>query len=138
MSEPVIKQDLIPPGASRPIGRYVPGVQIDAGPLRFVFISGQVATDHEGQTIGTTAGEQAKVVFENLRSVLAAADAVPADLVSVVIYVKRIEDFQAVSAVRDAFFADSAPSSTLVEVSALAEPQHLVEVSGVAVKPLLD
>ena len=133
-----MRQDLIPAGASPPIGRYVPGVQVDAGPLRFIFISGQVATDHAGHTVGVTAGEQAKVVFENLRRVLAAADALPEDLVSVAIYVKRIADFEAVSAVRNAFFADRAPSSTLVEVSALAEPEHLLEVSGVAVKSLLD
>ena len=137
-SADVIRRDLIPAGASRPIGRYVPGAQVNAGPLRFIFISGQVATNHDGHTIGITAGEQAEVVFENLRAVLAEADALPTDLVSVVIYVKRIEDFQAVSAVRNAFFADRAPSSTLVEVSALAEPEHLLEVSGVAVKSLLD
>jgi 2-iminobutanoate/2-iminopropanoate deaminase len=52
----------------------------------------------------------------------------------VVIYLKHIEDFEAVSTVRNAFFAEGAPSSTLVEVSALAEPEHLVEVSGVAVR----
>lgn len=132
-----MRRDLLPAGASRPIGRYVPGVQVDTGPLRFVFISGQVATDSEGRTIGVTAGEQAEVVFENLRRVLAEAEALPEDLVSVTIYVKRIEDFQAVSAVRDEFFAERAPSSTLVEVSALAEPEHLLEVSGIAVKILL-
>jgi 2-iminobutanoate/2-iminopropanoate deaminase len=134
--EAVVRRDLIPTGASRPIGRYVPGVQVDAGPLRLVFISGQVATDDQGRTIGVTAGEQAEVVFENLRRVLAEARALPEHLISVVIYVKRIEDFEAVSAVRNAFFAKSAPSSTLVEVSALAEPEHLLEVSGIAVKPL--
>ncbi|HWA54211.1 MAG TPA: RidA family protein [Solirubrobacterales bacterium] len=131
------RRDLVPAGGSRPIGRYVPGVQVDAGPLRLVFVSGQVATDDEGRTIGATAGEQAEVAFENLRLVLAEAGALPEHLVSVVIYVKRIEDFEAVSAVRNAFFAAAAPSSTLVEVSALAEPGHLLEVSGVAVKSLL-
>jgi enamine deaminase RidA (YjgF/YER057c/UK114 family) len=113
-------------------------VQVDTGPLRFIFISGQVASDSEGHSIGVTAGEQAEVVFENLRRVLAEADALPEDLVAVTIYVKRIEDFQAVSAVRNAFFAERAPSSTLVEVGALAEPEHLLEVSGIAVKILLD
>lgn len=138
MPEAVIRRSLSPTSASRPIGRYVPGVQIDAGPIRFIFLSGQVATDCQGRTVGTTAAEQAEVVFENLRVVLAEANALPADLVSVVIYVKRMEDFQAVSAVRNAFFADSAPSSTLVEAGALAESEHLVEVSGVAVKSLRD
>jgi len=136
--ETVARRDLVPAGASRPIGRYVPGVQVDAGPVRLVFVSGQVATDGEGRTVGATAGEQAEVVFENLRRVLAEAGALPEHLVSVVIYVKRIEDFEAVSAVRNAFFAEGAPSSTLVEVSALAEPEHLLEVSGVAARPLRD
>ena len=138
MSKTVTRKDLIPAGASRPIGRYVPAVQVDAGPLRLIFISGQVATGPDGHTIGVTAEEQAKVVFGNLRLVLAEADALPEDLVSVVIYVKRIEDFQAVSSVRNAFFAKAAPASTLVEVSALAEPEHLLEVSGVAVRSSRD
>jgi enamine deaminase RidA (YjgF/YER057c/UK114 family) len=99
-----------------------------------VAVSGQVATDDEGKTLGVgDPAAQAEVVFQRLSAVLDAAGGSVADLVSVIIYLTDITHFPAISAVRDRVFADSAPASTLVEVSRLADPDHLVEISGTAV-----
>ncbi|HVK20206.1 MAG TPA: RidA family protein [Actinokineospora sp.] len=126
---------LHPPGHSRPIGRYSAGVAVDIGAGRvLVAVSGQVATDDEGKTLGVgDPAAQAEVVFQRLSAVLDAAGGSVADLVSVIIYLTDITHFPAISAVRDRVFADSAPASTLVEVSRLADPDHLVEISGTAV-----
>lgn len=126
-----------PAGFSPPIARYSPGVRVPLGDGRaLLFVSGQVATDEEGRTVGgDDPAAQARKVFENLGRVLAEAGGSLADLVSVVIYLTDVRDFPAVSRVRDEAFAAFAPSSTLVEVKGLAVAGHRVEISGVAVIP---
>jgi enamine deaminase RidA (YjgF/YER057c/UK114 family) len=102
--------------------------------VKMVFVSGQVASDDQGNTIGVgDPARQTEVVIGNLEAVLRAAGGSLANLVSVVIYLRNITDFPAVSAVRNRLFGEPAPSSTLVEVSRLAIADHLVEISGVAV-----
>lgn len=123
-----------PHGFSKPIGRYSPGVKvrISAG-WSLLFISGQVATDDQGRTIGIgDPGAQARKVFQNLGRVLEEAGGSFADLTAVTIYVTDVANFAAISKVRDEMFASFAPSSTLVEVKGLAVTDHLVEVSAIA------
>ena len=124
-----------PPAFSKPIGRYSPGVRVPLGGGRWLlFVSGQVATDAEGRTVGPgDPGRQTRKVFENLSRVLEEAGGSLGDLVSITIYLTRMADFAAVSAVRNEALAGFAPSSTLVEVKGLAVADHLVEISGVAV-----
>jgi 2-iminobutanoate/2-iminopropanoate deaminase len=132
----VEKRALVSQGQSKPIGRYSPGLALQLlPPARLVFISGQVATDDRGQVLGRgDAGRQAEVVFLRIRHILGLVSGDLADLVSVVIYVVNVErDFAAVSAVRNRVLGTPAPTSTLVEVSRLAEEGCLVEISGIAV-----
>jgi 2-iminobutanoate/2-iminopropanoate deaminase len=129
---------LIPDGHSRPIGKYSPGVLLDlssAGGL--VFVSGQVATDDMGQVLRPgDPGAQAEVVFERIAGVLAVAGAGLADIVQLTVYLADVErDFAAVSAVRNRVLPDPPASSTLVEVSRLAEDGCLVEISAIAATP---
>jgi 2-iminobutanoate/2-iminopropanoate deaminase len=131
MSERVV---LLPPGHSRPIGRYSPGLAVvpQAGG-RFVFVSGQVATDHQGRVLAPgNPGTQAEIVFERIESVLAQAGGSLADLVSVVVYLVDRAHFEAVSAVRNRVLSEPAPSSTLIVAARLAEEGCLVEISGIA------
>ena len=127
---------LIPEGHSKPIGRYSPGVRVQvSGDSSLVFVSGQVATDSQGKVLAAgDPGGQARVVFERLAQVLAAAGGSLADLVSVTVYLTDVEaDFAAVSAVRNEVLSEPPPASVLVEVSRLAEPGCLVEIAGLAV-----
>lgn len=129
------KSALIPQSHSKPIGRYSPGVRVPLTPhTEFVFVTGQVATDTQGTVLSPDqAAAQARVVFERMEQVLAAAGGSLADLVNVTIYLTDIErDFAAVSAVRDEVLAVPPPASVLVEVSALAEKGCVVEISGIA------
>jgi enamine deaminase RidA (YjgF/YER057c/UK114 family) len=101
-----------------------------------LFISGQVASDERGKVIGPgDIRRQTEAVFARLEAVLDAAGGSLADLVSMVIYVTEMANFTAVSEVRNRVLADPPPSSTFVEVSALAVPEHLVEISAVALVP---
>jgi enamine deaminase RidA (YjgF/YER057c/UK114 family) len=126
---------LIPEGHSRPIGKYSPGVLLDLSAVDgLVFVSGQVATDDGGNVIGRDdAAAQAGVVFQRIAQVLAAADAGLSDIVQLTIYLADVaRDFAAVSGVRNRVLPSPPPSSTLVEVSRLAEDGCLVEISAIA------
>ncbi|WP_107657306.1 RidA family protein [Nocardia suismassiliense] len=132
MADHVVLQ---PPSHSRPIGQYSPGVGIPLGDGRIlVHISGQVATDQAGNTLSVgDPGDQTAVVFERLRAVLREVGGDLSDLVSVVIYVTNMRHFPQISAVRNDLLDVNPPASTLVEVARLADPDHLVEISGTAV-----
>ncbi|MFI8931384.1 RidA family protein [Streptomyces sp. NPDC053474] len=126
---PLYPQDHPPTAA-----RYAPVVVVPLpGGTAQVFVSGQVAKDAAGQpTALGDVGAQTERVFDLLDAALAAAGGGLADLVSVVVYVVDMASLPAVSAVRDRRLGDPPPTSTVLEVSALAKPEFLVEVSGVA------
>jgi enamine deaminase RidA (YjgF/YER057c/UK114 family) len=75
---------------------------------------------------------QARAVFENMRRVLAAAGAQPADVVKVTVFLTDVDDRPRINPVRQEFFGETRPASTLVEVSRLAIPGAKIEVEAVA------
>jgi len=117
-------------GLPEPLSHYTDAVR--AGDL--LFVSGIVPVDAAGQLVG---GEdvvaQATRVFESLRLVLAAAGAGPADIVKVTVFLTDVDDRALINPVRQAFFGDARPASTLVEISRLAVPGAKIEVETVAV-----
>jgi len=125
----------LPPSFSKPIGKYVPGMLIPLNQAKaLLFISGQVATDEFGNTIGIDDPEaQARKVFANLLKVIEISGGKLEDLVSITIYVTDMKNFKKISKVRDEIFINFAPSSTLIEVKGLAQKEHLVEISAIAV-----
>ena len=119
-------------GMSDPISHYADAVR--AGDL--LFVSGVVPVDADGRLVG---GEdvvaQAQAVFENIRRVLAAAGAGPEDVVKVTVFLTDVDDRPRINPVRQAFFGETRPASTLVEVSRLAIPGAKLEVEAVALVP---
>lgn len=98
-----------------------------------IFVSGQAALDLHGNIVG--AGDfdaQAVQAFENLRSVLEAAGSGMDKLIKVTIYVTDMANFDRVVAMRSRYFSPPWPADTLVEVSALALPELMIEVEGIA------
>ena len=71
-------------------------------------------------------------MFENLRAILAAHDTSFADAVKATIFVTDIARVGEVFVVRSRFYGGAAPASTVVEVSALGDPDWLLEVELVA------
>jgi 2-iminobutanoate/2-iminopropanoate deaminase len=117
---------------AEPLSHYTDAVR--AGDL--LFVSGLVAVNGEGLLVG---GEdvvaQARQVFENLRSVLAAAGCGFEDVVKVTIFLTDVDDRSQINPVRQEAFGAARPASTLVEVSRLAVPGAKIEVEAVAVVP---
>jgi reactive intermediate/imine deaminase len=125
-----MRQEYRVEGLAEPISHYTDAVR--AGDL--LFVSGIVPVDGNGRLIGgDDVVEQTRAVLENMRTVLAAADAGPADVVKVTVFLTDVDDRTRINPVRQEFFGDVRPASTLVEISALAVPGAKIEVECVAV-----
>lgn len=119
-------------GMPEPISHYTHVVKV--GPL--VFISGCVASDEQGRTVGgSDVVAQARQVHENLKKCLAAAGATFADICKVTVFLKNVADREKVNTVRKEYFGPSRPASTLVEISRLVRHDLLVEIDAIAVLP---
>ena len=117
-------------GMPEPISHYTDAVR--AGEL--LFVSGIVPVDGAGRLVGgDDVVAQARAVFDSLRVVLAAAGASPGDVLKVTVFLADVEDRARINPVRQAFFGDARPASTLVEISRLAIPGAKIEVEAVAV-----
>jgi len=116
-------------GLPEPFSHYTDAVR--AGGL--LFISGCVALDADGKLVGEgDVVEQARQVFENIGLCLAAAGASFADVVKVTTFLTNIDDRARINPVRQEFFGDTRPASTLVEVSRLAVPGARLEIEAIA------
>ena len=99
-----------------------------------VFVSGMTARCPDGKIAGIgDIEEQARQVCENIKSALEAAGGSMDDVCRVDVYLRNIGDGERVNKVRREFFRSPPPASTLVEVSKLASPEFLVEISAIAV-----
>jgi 2-iminobutanoate/2-iminopropanoate deaminase len=117
-------------GLAEPLSHYTDAVR--AGDL--LFVSGIVPVDGEGRVVGgDDVVAQATRVFESLGIVLAAAGAEPADVVKVTVFLTDVDDRPLINPVRQAFFGEARPASTLVEIGRLAVPGAKIEVEAVAV-----
>jgi len=122
----------LPEQLPEPISHFTDAVVADG----WLWMSGIIAVDKDGKLVGgDDVVAQTQRVFENISAVLKAAGADFEDVVKVTVYLRRIEDRAAINAVRRRFFGESRPASTLVEVSALAVAEALVEVEAVARLP---
>jgi reactive intermediate/imine deaminase len=129
------KQALNPAGVAPPLKPYYSNaVRVGAGPL--LFIAGQIALDPAGNFVGKgDLRAQAVQVLENIRTILRASGADMADVVKVTVYVKTIAAFSEIADIRLRYFPSNGPASAIVEISALALPEALIEIEAIAVIP---
>jgi 2-iminobutanoate/2-iminopropanoate deaminase len=119
--------------APAPIGPYNQAVLAEGK----LYLSGQVAIDpatgalHPSVTNGSV-GEEAKVVMDNLGAVLEAAGMTHHNLVKCSIFLKDLNDFDAVNEVYGTYFKEGfAPARECVQVVRLPKDVR-VEISGIA------
>ncbi len=120
------------PGLPEPISHYADAVR--AG--QFLFISGMPPLDAAGALVGDgDVVAQFAQVLRNLDGVLRAAGGTPADVVKVVVYLTDVDDRPRINPQRIAYFGETRPASTLIEVPRLAIPGMVVEMEAVAYLP---
>ena len=123
-----------PAGVCPPFRHYVHSIEVPPD-CRWLVVSGQVGTLPDG-TIPDGIEAQTEAAWSNVAKVLEANDMGIGDIVMVTQYLTRVEDRNAHFAIRDRFLGDHVPTSTLLFVSALAQPEMVVEVEIKAAKPV--
>jgi reactive intermediate/imine deaminase len=123
------REEIRVPELGTPISHYTDAVRVG----ELLFISGCVPTDGQGNVVGgDDVTAQARKVFENIGAILAAAGATYADVARVTVYLTDVDDRPKINPVRQEFFGDTKPASTLIEVSRLAIPGIKIEVEAIA------
>lgn len=102
-----------------------------------VYLTGQVAWDADENIVGPgDVAEQTRQCFRNIAAVLATFGGTLADIVEMTTWYTSAEQVPIIHKVRGEFFDPNAgPASTSVQVTAMAYPEFLVEVTPIAVIP---
>ena len=101
---------------------------------RMIFVSGQLAWDKDGNTIGKgDMRAQFEQVGQNLENALEAAGASLEYVVKAVTSVTDMDAFFECVDIRQKYFGPGWPTSTTFEVSRLAHPDMMIEIDMIAV-----
>ena len=126
------KQQIRSSKLAEPSGHFSQAIAVPAKGV-LVFVSGMTARRPDGKIVGIGAvEEQTRQVCENLKAALEAAGGTLDDVCRVDVYLRNSGDRERVNKVRRQFWRGTPPASTLVEVSKLASPEFLVEISAIA------
>lgn len=110
------KTAITSPELTPPVGPFSQAIQV-AG---FLYLSGQVAQDPTtGKLVAGGVVAETEQVFLNAAAVLRAAGLGFEDVVSVRVFLTRIEDYQAMNAIYARHFAEPFPARTAIGVAAL-------------------
>ena len=97
-----------------------------------VYISGLTARDGQLEATGGDEYAQSRVILQRMAHLIESAGGSLRDVVKLNIYLTRIGHREAFWRARKEFFDGAFPVATLVEVSALAQPEILIEIEAVA------
>lgn len=99
-----------------------------------VFVSGTTASNRDGNTVAPgDPYQQAVFILQKIELALTELGACRQDVVRTRMFVTDIGDWEAVGRAHGEFFAGINPAATLVQVTRLVNPDHLVEIEADAV-----
>ncbi|WP_116002895.1 RidA family protein [Consotaella salsifontis] len=101
--------------APKAIGPYSQAVAVGD----WLFTSGQIPLDLEGNIVGSDIEAQARQVFANLKAVLAEAGTSLDRVVKATVFLADLKDFEGLNKVYAAEFGSHAPARSCFEVSRL-------------------
>lgn len=123
--------DLINPAG---LPAFVKGYSHGVAAGDFIFVSGQLSLDEEGELVGKGDIEaQTAQVFKNVQTVLEAGGLGLSDVVYVTVYINDLADYPGYAKAYQAAFGDHTPARATVQCG-LVVPGALVEAQAVAVR----
>lgn len=126
------KKNVVSTALATPNGHFSQATTVEASG-KLVFISGMTARNNEGGITGIgNITEQTHQVCQNLQAAVEAAGGTLDDICRVDVYVRNMEDFQAIHEVRRQYFTGEPPASTMVEVSKFVSKDYLIEINAIA------
>jgi enamine deaminase RidA (YjgF/YER057c/UK114 family) len=99
----------------------------------YIFVSGQVAKDADGNMIAGTIEDETRGTIEAIRRILAEEGATLADVVRVTTYLGDTRDFGRYNKVFGELFKDAVLARTTVEARAVIDTK--IEMDAIAYKP---
>jgi len=97
-------------------------------------VTGTVASGENGRVVGKDDPYiQTKYIYQKIEKVLQQAGATMKDVVRVRMFVTDISQWQEYGKAHSEFFKDIKPCNTMVEVSALIEPDYMIEIEATAI-----
>ena len=135
---PTIPTVVTPKRFGPPLGMYSHGMVAPGGEI--VVVAGQVGMG-EGRTVAVgDVGAQTRQALENVRAIVEAAGCTMGHIVRLQTFLTHAEDIPGFMAARGEvfpkYFPNGAyPPNTLLVVSRLVQPELLVEIEAMAVKP---
>ena len=109
--------------------RISPGFKVNG----MLYVSGHAAISESGELVG--AGDfdaQAQATFDSLQRTLQAGGSDLSKVIKVTIYLTDMTHFEKIVALRQQWFTAPCPADTIVEVSALALPELMIEIEAIA------
>ena len=126
------KTTLNPDGLPVPRGSY--SLVNIAQPGRMVFIAGQTASDTTGNVVGVGDDRaQTRFVLGKIQRAVEAAGGTMNDVVAMNVFTTDVRYHRDINETRREFLAGNFPTSTMVQVVALARPELLLEINAIAV-----
>ena len=126
---------LQPKGWPRPSG-YSHGV---AASGEQIFVAGQIGWDAQGRFASERLADQVRQALENILTVLASAGATREHIVRLTWFVTSRDEYRAsleeIGVAYRAVMGKHFPAMSVVQISALMEPQAKVEIEATAVVP---
>jgi enamine deaminase RidA (YjgF/YER057c/UK114 family) len=126
------KTTMNPEGLPTPRGSY--SLFNIAQPGRMVFIAGQTASDPHGNVVGIgDVRAQTRYIIEKIKRAVEAAGGTINDVVAMSVFTTDVRYHRDINEVRREVLGSNFPTSTMVQVVALARPELLLEINATAV-----
>lgn len=110
------------------IGPYSQAIQSNG----WLFVSGQIAINPTtNELIGGNINQQTQQVLENIKAIVRSAGSSLADIVKTTVYLKDMNEFQAMNDVYGQYFSQDPPARATIEVTRL--PKNVkIEIDAIA------
>jgi enamine deaminase RidA (YjgF/YER057c/UK114 family) len=121
-----------PEGLPTPRGSY--SLVNISQPGRMVFVAGQTASDPQGNVVGVAdVRAQTRYILEKIQRAVEAAGGTIDDVVAMSVFTTDVRYHRDINEVRREILGANFPTSTMVQVVALARPELLLEINATAV-----